>query len=502
MIVLFHSNNLVVDCENYSRDIIGKNIISVILEISNSNKKSRISWIDNKYRASVNYELLDQCGVNDLYFFNPMKSEFISKEIGWIDFKSSFLNVNKSVRYATWQVSSCIGSAFGEVISNFHWNEESIDFSYFCSMLGFHALKKGVFTLSVPELINGNAFEESQNEISSNDFFMFVRSNYTTKQYCLLFIAYLLFQRKLLLFPFIRNLRFASKTRYSSNYYPNISSENTNDCTVDVIIPTLGRESYILDTLMDLNAQTLIPKRVIIVEQVSPENEKLKYRSLADVSWNFELVHFVIGDLGACNARNLALQNVTSEWSFLADDDIRIMPETLAGVIGYLHESGGSAASLASYKIGEKIDVKENPFFWSEFSSGCSIVKSNLLEGLEFRRCFEFGFGEDTDFGFQLRNSGCPVLYYNKFPVFHLKAPVGGFRTRVIRPWSNDIIDPKPEPTVSLCALMNYNRYQIQGNQLYYSLRNIGSFLFFGISIVQVKKSFSYALMLKNGTIK
>ena len=347
----------------------------------------------------------------------------------------------------------------------------------------------GVFTWSVPELMNGEVLEDSVDEMSFEDFFKFVRSNYTFKQYCLLFISYILFQRKLPLFSFLRNLRFESKTLYSSDYTYEVALPNLMDYRVDVIIPTLGRESYIFDTLLDLDAQTLRPAKVIIVEQVSPENEKFRYKSLESVSWNFELVHFVISDLGACNARNLALQHVTSEWTFLADDDIRLIPETLAGVISFLDGNGISSASLASYKIGETIDVEKNPFFWSEFSSGCSVVKSNLLKGLEFRKCFEFGFGEDTDFGFQLRQKGCAVIYYNKFPVFHLKAPAGGFRTKITRPWSKDIITPNPEPTISLCAMMNYNRFQIRGNQLYYIFKNIWFFLFFGVSIIQVKQT-------------
>ena len=147
--------------------------------------------------------------------------------------------------------------------------------------------------------------------------------------------------------------------------------------------------------------------------------------------------------------------------------------------------------------MGETIDVMKKPLFWSEFSSGCSVVKSSLLEGLEFRKCFEFGFGEDTDFGFQLRQKGCSIIYYNKFPVLHLKAPIGGFRTKIVRPWSMDFIKPKPEPTISLCALMNYSSHQIRGFKLFYTLKNIWSFLFFGISLIQVERSFYYAKILK-----
>jgi hypothetical protein len=50
---------------------------------------------------------------------------------------------------------------------------------------------------------------------------------------------------------------------------------------------------------------------------------------------------------------------------------------------------------------------------------------------------------EDSDFGMQLRNQGIDVLYLPE-PKIHLKAPVGGFRTKPKLAWENDEIQPKP----------------------------------------------------------
>ena len=63
---------------------------------------------------------------------------------------------------------------------------------------------------------------------------------------------------------------------------------------------------------------------------------------------------------------------------------------------------------------------------------------------------FEFGFGEDADFGMQLRNQGYDVLYLPEPEILHLKAPIGGFRTKPVLQWQNESIQPKPSPTVML----------------------------------------------------
>ena len=76
---------------------------------------------------------------------------------------------------------------------------------------------------------------------------------------------------------------------------------------------------------------------------------------------------------------------------------------------------------------------------------------------------FEHGFGEDTDFGVQLRNKGVDIIYYPKVMLTHLKAPIGGFRFKRSHPWENEVIQPKPSPTVLLNWLFNNTKYQLLG---------------------------------------
>ena len=100
---------------------------------------------------------------------------------------------------------------------------------------------------------------------------------------------------------------------------------------------------------------------------------------------------------------------------------------------------------------------------WDTFGSGCSVVKASALKGINFDESFEFGFGEDADFGMQLRNIGVDVLYLPEPRILHLKAPMGGFRTKFAHPWENELILPKPSPTIMYFRKKYHTDKQLKG---------------------------------------
>ena len=76
---------------------------------------------------------------------------------------------------------------------------------------------------------------------------------------------------------------------------------------------------------------------------------------------------------------------------------------------------------------------------------------------------YEFGFGEDSDFGMQIRNLGYDILYLPEPEITHLKAPIGGFRSKPVLEWHKDNIQPKPSPTVMLYLILHTTQEQIFG---------------------------------------
>lgn len=97
----------------------------------------------------------------------------------------------------------------------------------------------------------------------------------------------------------------------------------------------------------------------------------------------------------------------------------------------------------------------------SNFGAGNSFIYTEFLENIKFNKEYEFGYGEDNDFGMQLRNAGCDVLYLPEPKILHLKAPMGGFRTKPQLQWHNEKVQPKPSPTVMLYQMKHQTKEQI-----------------------------------------
>jgi len=63
----------------------------------------------------------------------------------------------------------------------------------------------------------------------------------------------------------------------------------------------------------------------------------------------------------------------------------------------------------------------------------------------------------------QLRNSGQDVLFFPNPEITHLSAPMGGFRTKPVLAWQNEIVQPKPSPTIMLFNQLHLTTKQING---------------------------------------
>jgi GT2 family glycosyltransferase len=140
------------------------------------------------------------------------------------------------------------------------------------------------------------------------------------------------------------------------------------------------------------------------------------------------------------------------------------------------------------------------------FGAGHAFVKSSCIKNLKFNMGFEFGFGEDADFGMQLRNNGFDILYISTSTILHLKAPMGGFRTKPVLSWQNDKIQPKPSPTVMLYRLLYDTEEQIRNYKSMIFIKNLNSsFLLNPFSYTKIFKqkwnrSVYWANELKNRT--
>lgn len=469
MIIIYHHNSRVSYIER-NGDIVAfsqKNISKSLFEMALRYPDELLIWCHADLKSHLNIEVFHNVFHHNkiLVSYDPSENMYISEEIGYCEL-SSFIKINKNKSYPTWRMSSFVGGIHTSIL-NVLKNETktSASFDYFLHSIAKVAMPKGLLCYSEPQLLKD--FSGSILTHKKNNFilFRFVKQHYKTYWVFLLFLNLFLYERKIAILPFVFSL-FYSRRMLSDHILTEIKIQSKkgviNTGEIDVIIPTIDRKQYLYDVLTDLKQQTHLPKKVIIVEQ----NPKLNSISELDFilleNWPFEIKHIFTHQAGACNARNLALKQLEHEWVFMADDDIRFENYFLEKALEQIKLCGIKAATFNCFQKNEKLVYKE-VFQWSTFGSGCSIVQHEVLKNIQFDIKFEFGFGEDADFGMQLRNQGIDIIYFPKPEIFHIKAPIGGFRTKPVLPWHMDNIQPKPSPTVMLYQQSHLSKQQMKG---------------------------------------
>ncbi|MBE8727792.1 glycosyltransferase family 2 protein [Flavobacterium hungaricum] len=468
MVVIYHKNNLVVEVKNNQDSIAFKNvtITEALFTLAEKYPDELILWCELSLKDNLNYEALPVIFHHKkiLASFNLISSNFLPDAIGYVE-QSPYIKINKKVRYPTWIMSSKTGGVHASVLSALK-NQITLDndFDYFLCSMAKLGMDQGLLCYSEPLLIKD--FLEKENKLKDNwdVLFKFVKQHYRTRWVFLLFLNLLVYERKTLFFPLLKSFVYR-KRNLRSNSLENIKVESINKVveknTIDVIIPTIGRKKYLYDVLKDLSRQVHLPENVIIVEQNPDKNSVSELDYIKNENWPFKIKHIFTNQTGVCNARNTALSLIESEWVFLNDDDNRFDENLLKDVLANLKSYG--IKSLSTSYLQPK-EIKENKIISQAqiFGSGNSFIHASLLDTVKFDMRFEFGYGEDSDFGMQIRNSGVDVIYFPNLEILHLKAPIGGFRVKPILAWDNDEIQPKPSPTIMLNMQLHLSQQQIK----------------------------------------
>lgn len=508
MIVIYHKNNNVVSVfdSDKNQELIhtSSNLSLAVYEQAKANPNSVLVWchIDNKNFIDLDYILSQYSGTTNM-MLSFSKNDFMSNKIGYVE-ASPFLKVNKAVKYPTWLMSSLIGAMPSQSILVFKdILKSNTDFVYQLNAIAKIGMSKGLLCYSDPKLLLEGFPKQMEKEISDIAFFKFVKQYYKWIWVYLLFFNILIFDKQFFVTPFFLSLFKRRETKELYFKTKKVLNLNSNLLiTYDVIIPTLGRVKHLLNVLRDLSHQTLLPLNVIIIEQNDIEGSISELSYIKDENWPFIIKHQFIKQTGACNARNLALKKVTSNYVFFADDDIRFDKNVLEKSLGFMNSNKFKAITLSCILKRGK-EVFPVPIQWTSFGAGCSIVDSSVLNTIQFNMAFEHGFGEDSDFGAQLRKMGVDIIYYPGVTLNHIKAPIGGFRTSFKHPWEKGEIQPKPSPTVLLYKLLNETKHQLLGYKVilffkYYRVQHIKNpFFYYKLFKKQWSISLYWANLLK-----
>lgn len=248
-----------------------------------------------------------------------------------------------------------------------------------------------------------------------------------------------------------------------------LADRNLDDETIDVIIPTLKRKEYLYNVLEDIGAQTHLPNQVIIIEQSEDPASELDF---LQNRWPFEIRHILTSQVGACQARNRGIELAKSKWIYFLDDDIKLRERLFEECIRICKNYQIKALTQSVYLPGQRVNpVPLKP--WDRFGTCSSIVSTEIAKKCRFDLQFEFGYGEDADFGDQLRSQGTHILYDSTLPILHYKAPSGGFRFTFKKEWDSESIPPKPSPTIMYYYLKNRNPWQRKGYKLFYFINRM-----------------------------
>lgn len=475
MIVVFHNNKSITIVESIGNKTIlfdrKKTIACGLMQLAIQFPEETLVWCHEDFQNQINLNAIPDILHHQkmMLSYDPSESNYLGREIGYVE-ESPFINVNKKVTYPTWQMSSLAGAIYSSVLLVFKDKIKlDSDFYYYLSSIAKAGMPLGLLCYSEPKLLIKTPILGTSTT-SVFTLFKFVKQHYKIRWIFLLLLNLMVYEFR---FPFVAviyTLFFRNRNNLNislESISVQSSREMVQQATIDVIIPTIGRKNYLYDVLQDLAKQTHLPTNVIIVEQNPQEGSISELDYLHTVKWPFLIKHTFTHQAGACNARNLALSQVESEWVFMADDDIRIDSDFIEKGFEVATSFGIDAITFGCYEANYQKKSKLNyKIQWSSFGSGCSIVKINEIENLRYNKALEFGYGEDTEYGLQLRNKGIDIMFTPIPEMLHLKAPIGGFRTKAKLQWEDDLIQPKPSPTIMYVKKKHNTKEQILGYKM------------------------------------
>ena len=326
MILLEHNSSEVISIvDTDSKESLVINNSKAVVELfhlAKNNSKHVLVWYHESLKNVINIEGIKTSFYLKNMMFSYSLENYFPDQIGYIE-DSPFLKINKKVKYPTWQMSSSVGVIHASQLLKFEkYIDKNDSFDYTLNAIARMGMSRGLFCYSEPKLLNEINDLMPSNQASKYELFKFVKQHYKSIWQFLLLINYIIYDKKFPFVSFLRTFFYEQKQVRLEIKLELLKAHNINNKpTIDVIIPTIGRKSYLFDVLMDLSTQTLLPKKVVVLEQNPSINSKSELDYIKAREWPFMIIHKFTHITGACNARNLGLDQVTSDYVYLADDD-------------------------------------------------------------------------------------------------------------------------------------------------------------------------------------
>jgi glycosyltransferase involved in cell wall biosynthesis len=449
-----------------------------------------ISWYDIRIEPYIKdvrtWPALLQHPLEVIHLSTTQHCDRMVASLGFVDFDSPFLIPGpKDLRYVTWLISPMCGVGMAHTFKALGYEPVSESFAVSLFDFGQRSARWGLCPYSEPALLK-KVVPESVTEIlnaplSLKEIAILVRRLYGRKWLAFWVLAQLLFHRQFPLFAAACVWVLKAPTPIDeiavNSLHPTLPKALTASPVVDVIVPTLRRPDHALNVLRDLAAQSLLPGKVVLIEQNPDSNFSQLIKNALGEEWPFEISHHTASWLGACRARNIGIRETQAEWVLFLDDDVRLQANFINNLIKIAYTYHVDVVNAAVYQPGEDLERLIPHFYpriWASLGTCAVIVAGEKLAASgTFDTKMEGGFGEDYEYGIRLRLNGANVLYSAVDPALHLKAPMGGFRFDYPHPWRASQFQPRPSPTVLISRSKFGTRNMQDGYKLYYWLNRL-----------------------------
>ncbi|UJH92504.1 glycosyltransferase family 2 protein [Antarcticibacterium sp. 1MA-6-2] len=324
MILLVHKRaaNITEVWKGTERINFSKDLCQCFWQLAEEFPDEVIVWVEEDIFPFFRPEgLQDILAHNRVMLSYAVKTKFLSGEIGFVD-QLPFINIKSGVKYPTWRMSSDVGGIKAATLLKFKKHFLNIiDFNYLLNSIAKVGQQNGLFCYSHPGLVKSTVESKPVATAGTKHLFSFVYQHYNTIWLFVLFFCMLKYEKK---FPLWSLFGSFFNTKFFGKEVDLLKTEKRPDNLtedilkkIDVIIPTIGRPEYLKQVVGDLSQQTLLPERVIIVEQQPEANVGSELDDFLKKEWPFQVVHIFTHRTYSMMARNKALKKVKSEWIFL-----------------------------------------------------------------------------------------------------------------------------------------------------------------------------------------
>lgn len=194
---------------------------------------------------------------------------------------------------------------------------------------------------------------------------------------------------------------------------------------ISVLMPTLHRYPYLINSLEQLKQQTKQPKEILITDQTDPENRREGFaRNYPGV------VVFPQSEKGQCLAWNKLLEESNAPFVlFLGDDADGILPEFLENMCRTMAFYQADMVASHVVELGGAKDPYQSRVVKMADTFPITLIKKELvLRAGSMDMAFNRGIRADMDLGLRCRKLGAHMVFDSSLRILHHRAPVGGLR--------------------------------------------------------------------------